>query len=138
MQVSMSIETRSFNANAIALSAVNGVATVNALYAIVGFTVNAVVQPMLMSMTVFHDVDATVPTESSAPMTRYGSSAYHAFATSVPVVPIVQAIAKFTMNLSIAIYLKVHASGVASILSPMIVIVVFGAPYVDGIETIPT
>lgn len=57
----------------------------------------------------------------------------------VPVAPIVPATAKFFWNGStpICAYLSDEAS-IEAIVSPIIVIVVFGAPYVDGIDTIAT
>jgi hypothetical protein len=71
----MSILTRLFSASEVPVSAVNGVAVVSALYAMVGFVVKQVVPPIFMSITVFHEVDATIPVDISAPITLYGSSA---------------------------------------------------------------
>ena len=95
--VSISIETLSFKARAVAVSAVNGVATERALYAIVGFAVNIVVPLLFMSITVFQEVEATTQTISSAPITIYGLSAYRAFATLVIATHIAQAIANITI-----------------------------------------
>ena len=59
-------------------------------------------------------------------------------ATSVPVAPIQPAIANRAIKFSAPLvvqYLREEAS-IEAIVSPQIVIVVFGAPYVEGIETI--
>jgi len=118
------------------LSAVNGVATLNALYAIVGLVVKQVVLPIFISNTVLPLVLATVPIYISAQSTLYGLSLYQALAISVPVAPNVPAIANLATVGSIKVYLNESASGVASIVSHTKVIVVSGSEYVEGILTI--
>lgn len=124
---STSIVNLSFNAKLVALSAVNGVGLAATVVANVGLVVNIVVPHLFISIVVALVVPA-VPVYRSAHNTLYGSLAYRALATSVSdAVQIVPATAKLTINASIAIYLKLQAVGVLSIVSPINVIVVLGA-----------
>jgi len=119
------------------VSAVNGVAVVKALYANVGFVVNAVVPPIFISTTVLPESEATTQAIISAPISLAGSCAYTALATSVPVAPIVQAIANFFISKAFPAYFTVaKLPAPVTIASPITVTVVFGSEYVDGILTI--
>src|SRR3990172_2036490 len=118
------------------LSAVNGVGEYCTVVAKVGFVVN-IVTPFLFISTVVLFVVPGVPTCKSVPNTRIGNNAVCWFITFVSIAEIEPALANFKINLSVPTeeYFKLPTS-ILAMTSPIIVNVVFGAPYVCGIDCI--